>query len=235
MKMRIAVYVVAAFLVSAESAADSSNRYVNDGVLISRSDPTLAIDVNDSFAYAGRHPIRIRDLAAGERFVYVDADDREIRRMLIMQFEGFLPGVDGHYRYDLSESPVVANYPFRSNPYAFDLQRSIDANPGGESADTNEFLTNLGYRVPRQWMMWRSLTIADTARKKELILFYVEDLASTGLDISAVYENDEPTRAWVALQPGLEMRANQSFRLTGLDDEGRPLESGWTAIPTGKK
>ena len=61
--------------------------------------------------------------------VFVDAEESTIKRLLIVQFEGFLPAVDEYYRYNLSASPVVANYPFRSNAYAFDIVESIAANP----------------------------------------------------------------------------------------------------------
>ncbi len=211
--------------------ANNEHQFVRDGVLISLTEPSLAIEVKDSFAFVGRHPFTIRDVAAGERFIFVDAEGDIIQRLFIVQFEGFLPGVDDFYRYDMSASPVVANYAFRSNGYAFDIVEAIAANPGAESAATYPFLKSKGYVVPDNWMMWRSLAIADHARKKEIIAFYVENVDSTGLTLADLYKEDEATDAWINIQKGLEVRANGSFRLTELNDDGEPVTSAWSSIP----
>lgn len=211
---------------------ESTHQYFRDSLLISRHEPSLAIDVHDSFVFVGRHPIRIRDVAAGERFVFVDATENRIQRLFIVQFEGFLPGIDDFYRYDLTGNPVVANYPFRSNGYAFDIVDAIATNPKSESAITYPYLESKGYSVPRHWMQWRSLTVVDKARSKEMILFYVEDAGTTGMPLSDFYEDDTATAEWNAIQNELEVRANDSFRLTGLDENGDPVNSTWSSIPT---
>lgn len=214
-------------------AAETENvhRFIRDGVLISLEEPSLAIDVKDSFTFVGRHPFTIRDVAAGERFDFVDSENDLIHRLFIVQFEGFLPGVDDFYRYDLTGSPVVANYPFRSNGYAFNIVKAIAANPKSESAATYPFLKSKGYLVPDNWMQWRSLTVADQARNKEMILFYVENVDTTGLSLTDLYEEDTATDAWTNIQKDLEVRANGSFRLTELNDDGEPITSAWSSIP----
>ena len=125
----------------------------------------------------------------------------------------------------------IAAYPFRSNGYAFDIVASIAANPRSESAATYPFLQSKGYSVPDQWMMWRSLTVADQARSKEIILFYYEDVASTDLTLADLYNDDAATDAWINIQKDLEARANSSFRLTKLNAMGEPVTSAWSSIP----
>lgn len=210
---------------------NSAHQFVQDGVLISLHEPSLAIDVDNAFTFVGRHSFTIRDIAAGERFVFVDATNDIIERLFIVQFEGFLPGVDDFYRYDLTGSPVVANYPFRSNGYAVDIVEAITANPKGESAATYPFLESKGYSVPAHWMMWRSLTVTDQARNKEIIIFYVENVDATGLTLADLYKDDSATAEWISIQKDLEIRANSSFRLTEVNEKGKPLTSGWSSIP----
>jgi hypothetical protein len=207
------------------------NQFMADGVLISREEPSLAIDVADEFEFVGRHPFTIRDVAAGERFVFVQAEDHQVQKLLMVQFEGFLPGVDNFYRYDLAGKPVVANYPFRSNGYAFNIVESIAANPKSESAATYPFLEGKGFSVPDELMMWRSLTVADKARNKEMIIFYLEDVNSTGLTLADFYVDDIETDVWINIQKELEIRANDAFQLTELDDLSNPIQSGWSSIP----
>jgi hypothetical protein len=202
-----------------------------DGVLISREDPSLAIKVANEFEFVGRHPFTIRDVAAGERFVFVQAEDHRVEKLFMVQFEGFLPGVNDFYRYDLAGNPMVANYPFRSNGYAFNIVESITANPKSESAATYPFLKSKGFSVPDELMMWRSLTVADKARNKEMIIFYLEDVKSTGLTLADLYVDDSATDVWINIQKDLEIRANDSFQLSELDDSSNPIISEWSSIP----
>ena len=218
-------------IVANASEPNNMNQFMTDGVLISREDPSLAIDVADEFEFVGRHPFTIRDVAAGERFVFVQAEDRQIQKLLIVQFEGFLPGVNDFYRYDLSGKPMVANYQFRSNGYAFNIVENIIANPKSESAATYPFLKSKAYSVPDELMMWRSLTVADEAHHKEMIIFYMEDVKSAGLTLADLYVDDSETDVWINIQKDLEFRANDAFRITELDDSSRPVQSGWSSIP----
>jgi hypothetical protein len=219
------------FVFPLAGSAEVMQRYMKDGVLISVDEPTLAIAVDDSFTFVGRHPITIGAVAAGERFVFIDAAGDIGRRFFVVQFEGFLPGVDDYYRYDLSGNPVVANYAFRSNGYAFDMSKEMEANPTKESASTHAFLRSKGFSVPDQWMMWRSLTVADEAKKKEVILFYVEDVESIGLTLDSLYQDDSATQEWINVQEELEVRANSSFRLAELNEGDQPIASTWSSIP----
>ncbi len=207
------------------------NRFVKDGVLISLERPALAIDPADDFTFVGRHRFTIRDVAAGERFVFVEASGETVKRLFLVQFEAFLPGTDNYYRYDLGRSPIVAGYPFRSNGFAFDLSEARATDPGDEAATTATFLEDRGYVLPDQWMMWRSLTVTDPARKSEVILFYVENVAAAGLMLDDLYANGTDTEVWTELQVALERRANQSFVLTALGADNEPIDGGWTSIP----
>lgn len=206
-------------------------RSVVDRVLISLENPRLAIRPAAEFEFVGRHPFRIRDVAAGERFVFVDAADKRVERLLLVQFEAFLPGIDNYFRYDLSKSPIVASYPFRSNGFAFDLTESRRRDPRNESSLTAVFLEERGYALPDQWMMWRSLTVPDPERRSEIIIFYVEDVASAGLTLHDLYQDDRDTEAWRSIQAELKQRASDAFLLTTLDALGAPKAAAWSAIP----
>jgi hypothetical protein len=63
-----------------------------------------------------------------------------------------------------------------------------------------------------------------------VLLFYAEDLKSTGLSLDDLYHRGYPTDVWVKLQKGLEARAYSSFRITGLSADGEPIVSSWVKI-----
>lgn len=220
-------------LSATKQASSASVRSVEDNIIVSTSEPKLAIKIDDGFRYLGEHPIRIRDVAAGERLVFADLEGSKARRLLIIQFEGFLPGIDNEYRYNLSNNPIVAGYPFRSNAYAFDFVKSAKDNPGLESAATARFLASQGIAAPPQLAMWRSLTVVSSDKRKEMLIYYLEDLSTLRMSVDEIYDlaTDKDTPAWAALQPALERRANASFSLTGLDESNQPKEASWQHIP----
>lgn len=226
-------YAAAADALAAQIQEGAAVRTVDGNVVISRHAPSLAIRVDDSIHYAGRHPIRIRDAAAGERLVFVDHAQGKVNRMLILQFEGFLPGVEHSYQYDLSRSPIVAGYPFRSNPYAFNLDQSRANAPGAEPAATARFLERKGITPPKVWIMWRSLTVEPPERRDELIIFYVEDAGDHGVELSDIYdpETDRSTPFWRDFSVGLEQRANAAFELAKLAVDKGSIEAPWQSIP----
>lgn len=195
-------------------------------IVTSSRDPALSIKVDLSLDYLGRHTIKIRDVASGERLIFADVQGGKAERLFILQFEGFNEGIDDAYRYDLSTSPEVAGYPWRSNAYAFNMADSIKNNPTAESASTAAFLEAQDIAYPEDWMMWRSLTVTTEDRRNELILFYIEDLAAAGASLNDLYdENGDSTEYWRGLMPDLEYRANTSFMLS------EPDQANWQTIP----
>ncbi len=210
-----------------------ASRNISGNIIVSETNPSLAVQVDQNFSYLGRHPITIGDVAAGERFVFAELSGTNANRLFIVQFEGFLPGIEDEYRYNLSNSPIVAGYPFRSNAYSFDLAQSVANNPGGESASTNKFLKARGLAAPKLWMMWRSLTVASADKRHEMILFYVEDAATHGMTMDDIYDpvTDRDTPVWKAMQADLEKRANASFQLAPLDKDKRPVANDWRRLP----
>ena len=83
--------------------------------------------------------------------------------------------------------------------------------------------------------MWRTLTVASDDRQKKKIISYHEYVKSMRLTPADLYKNDQATEAWIKIQEGLEVRANNSFQLTDLDDTGRPNSSKWQSIPSNFK
>ena len=58
----------------------------------------------------------------------------------------------------------------------------------------------------------------------------VENVESTGLTSADLSKEDEDTDVWINIQKGLEIRANDSFRLTELNDDGRPITATWSSL-----
>lgn len=164
-------------LVSYGASGDPAHpsREVRGQVIFSKALPAIEIHVAEGFTFVGAFDFKIRDAASGTRYIFADADENfQIRRLIIAQFEAFLPDSGQTYRYDLSSGELMAGYRFRGNPYAFSNLEAKTRNPEGEAACTARFLAAKGFRFNDLWRMYRWLTVPDQSKRHELILFYVE-------------------------------------------------------------
>jgi hypothetical protein len=191
-------------------AHDAIARPVDRGTITSPSRPAITVRVARGFAYAGCFPLEFPQVARGARYVFLDADGPRLRRLFVLQFEEFLPGVDHVYRYDMTSAEDIGGHRFRHNTWAYSNAAS--------AADPNEgtllaaFLVQRGYEVPDVWMMSRFLTLGGEDRKSELILFYLEP-AAAGTRLADLYKGEEPTPAWQALRPALAQRSREAFSI----------------------
>ena len=56
--------LLASPLSASELQADKAVRALSNNIVVSRDAPALAIKVDNALRYLGRHPIKIRDIAA---------------------------------------------------------------------------------------------------------------------------------------------------------------------------
>jgi hypothetical protein len=217
-------------LVVIPTSGSSQDRTVQNNILVSSADPRLAIRIDAPFKYVGVHDFDIRGIAGGTRHVFVDSKNQQISRMFIVQLEGFYPDNDGIYRYDLTGSPEVAGYRWRSNGYTFNLATTRRDSPGNESALTAEYLSGLGYESPELILMWRSLTVVNEARTHEAILFLLEAGEPHGLQMSDLIQDDNDTPRWREIQKRMEQDFYELVSLSSLDENGQ-AKGDWAKIP----
>ena len=180
---------LAVFLVRPASPAGAPDVRVVGRTILSERLPRVRVRVADSIRYLGEHPIRIRDVAAGKRLVFAEVGSGgRVRRMVIAQFEGFLPGVEDLYRYRFDGAPTFGGLPFRTNGFASSTRAEMKENPGSEVEATMRFLADKRVEAPDELAIYRFVTIGDSTRKTEMIVFYMQPLADFGTTYAAVAE-----------------------------------------------
>lgn len=207
----ICVIILSALAVSASGQKDG--RYVEKNVLVSDKLPKIKIIIDKDFKYVGKFDFKIREVAAGERFVFVDADNKKVERLFIAQFEGFLPGVDDFYRYNFDNAQMFGAHKFRQNTFAYSNAEARRENPAGEGVLTFDFLQKKGFSVEDELMLSRFLTVPDAEKKHELILFYIENVSETKHKLSEFYKDDEATEIWKNISKDLTRRSLKAFEI----------------------
>lgn len=210
------VGVVAALVCALGADAQGAStpiRIVEGRELRSSALPALRLRVDSAFTFVGDFAFRIRDVAAGQRFIFADVREGTVRRMVIAQFESMLPSSQDTYRYSFDGAPLRAGMPFRENEFAFSHKAAATENPAGEAALTVRLLAAHGYHIADEVMTWRFVTVPDSARRHELIIFYVEPIAPSGVRLQDLYAGDEPTALWRTVARQLKLRAEKAFEL----------------------
>ena len=192
---------------------EEHDRFVIGQILTSGKLPTIKIAIDDSFVYQGKIDFKIRDIAKGERYIFIDSENHNVKRMFIAQFEGFLPSSDEFYRYSFVNATKMGNHKFRQNTYAFSNSESMIVNPEGEATLTFKFLKDKGFKVEDELMMSRFVTVAGEDKKHELILFYVENVSESGHRLEKFYKDDNETQIWRDISKYLTKRSLQNFKI----------------------
>lgn len=194
-------------------AQNEARRTVKDNTIISSALPNIRIRVNRTFTYAGKIEFRIRDVAQGERYIFIETRDKRIVRLFIAQFESFLPGNALTYNYNLQNALDLAGHRFKQNTFAFSNEEARFQNPGGEAALTAAFLREKGFMLEDELMASRFVTVPDSARRHELILFYIEHVSATNRRLQELYHDGEETVLWKNLSRELTLRARKNFEI----------------------
>ena len=194
-------------------AFSSTPRRVENNVLISESLPQIKIKVDPKIQFVGSFQFEIKGVAAGERYVFAETNGKNIKRVVIAQFESFLPESSEIYRYSFANAVDIGSHKFNHNTFAFTNEDAIRENPDGEAALTFSFLQKKGFDIPAAWIVSRFLTLGDESRKHELILFYQEDIKSTGHKFEELSVNDESTEVLKSKAPVLKERALQAMQI----------------------
>ncbi len=180
-------------------------RTVVGNTLDSPSLPDVAVRVDTSFVFAGSFDIEIlansdewpdslvgSPIAAGERFVFVDVGgDGEVKRLFIVQFEGFLDNNDQTYNYSFANADTIGENVYRHNTWFYNSREQATRNPAGEGAKTRRFLADREYAVEDEFMMSRFVGLASEDRRNEIIIYYIEMLRSSTTFTLAEWESTE--------------------------------------------
>jgi hypothetical protein len=194
-------------------AGETEKRRVEGNVIISENFPAIRIKVSKAFKYAGRLQFNLKEMARVDRFVFVDADRGHVRRLFMVQFEGFLDGVNHTYNYRMRNPMTLGGQTYSQNCWFFDNARNIKENPGAESDKTTAFLKEKHYSVDDELMMSRFVRVVDEEKRHEIIIYYIENLKDSGFPFTEYNGDGQPSARQTAVEKALTERSLKSFTL----------------------
>jgi hypothetical protein len=127
----------------------------------------------EGFRYLGSFTF---DLSAGARVarhLFVEGGP-DVRRMIVVHLEEFLPGVDDLYRYALADPEVLGGETYGRSTNVLSLLEERTVSPDAEMAHTEEFLRRKGLTLGDRHAVARYARIVGHDRRKEILIFYHE-------------------------------------------------------------
>ena len=178
-------------------------RGVKRQVLTSTSLPPIRIKFDKAFKYVGSQSFILYGRAQVEQYFFVNADNqRRIKRMYMMQFEGYLPNINATYDYLVTNTVNLGGQTYIINTEGIpNVPAALKQNPQSDVTRAASFLESKRYRISESIMFRRFVRLVDDAKRNEFILLYVED-AGTG----ASAENEKHTQ-------DISGRALKGFRI----------------------
>ena len=167
-----------------QSDVDSQTRRVKGQILTSASLPPIRIRFGKAFKYVGSQQFILYDRAQVEQHFFVDADKQQrIKRMYMVQFEGYLPNISGSYNYPVTKTVSLAGQSYIVDAEVIpNVPAAIKQDAQSDVARAASFLEGKGYRIGEGIVFQRFVRLVDEAKRSEFILLYVEDLSGAGVD-----------------------------------------------------
>jgi hypothetical protein len=174
-------------------------RTVKGQVLTSTSLPIIRLKFDKHFKYAGTQKFILYGRSQAEQFFFIDTDkDGQIRRMYLVQFEGYLPNINATYDYTASETVAIADQTYIVNSESVpNVSTLLKQQPESDAARAVAFLTNKGFHLPEALLYRRFVRLVDDAKRNEFILVYIEVANTT---TSQEPDNEFSARALAGIQ-----------------------------------
>lgn len=221
----ISLLVAAASLVAAHAKqegrpqAPAGERRVAGRTLVSDAGPALRIRFDGAFKYVGTQSFVLYEVAGVEQHLFVDADRQgRIRRLYLVQFEGYLPSNKHTYDYSgLKETVNLGGLQFVTDAVAVNRAAVLAQRPDSDGARARLFLESKGYRLTGNDFMWRRLVhLVDESRRDELLILYLEDMNGTGFTAGDLMGQGRASARWPEVSRQLLRRATKGMKVEKL-------------------
>jgi hypothetical protein len=206
--MRSIVFALAALLFcsGADAQVTAPARKVEGSVVTSR-DPALRVTLPKDARHVGADRWTLYGVADCEVHVFVEADAaKTVQRLYWVQFEAYIPSQpDSKYNYDRDATTEISGLAIHHR----ERFGPDDQNPraGSDLEHVRELVLGAGYTLPKEMINSRLVYLPDSSMRKEVMVIYIEDMASIGKTSADFLVGDKINDAWTPVAEKLLERA----------------------------
>jgi hypothetical protein len=210
LKQIIAVISCCMFFAAQNQAPE---RRVEGNTITSAHDPRLRIRLPESVYDVGADRWVLYGIADCELHAFVEADEQKnVQALYWVQFEGYIPErPDLHHTYDSPRHATIGGLDFYVDTWPRSNGEKTESGSDREHIDA--LIRAKGFKIPADMMYVRLVHLLDAKKRKELMIIYGEDLASTGFAAADLREGGKTSGQWPTLEKGLIERAKKKIEL----------------------
>ncbi|HEV8598988.1 MAG TPA: hypothetical protein VGQ69_06480 [Gemmatimonadales bacterium] len=186
-----------------------AQRIVEGNRLSSTELPKAVLEVAAGMVYAGTQRFELYGVANAEQHFFVELDGARVKRLLWIQYEGYLAGNTNTYNYR-DETITHSGRSWHRRVSAVRIPET-EARPESDGARARAFLKAKGWTLGPEVMLERLVWLLDSPPRNELMIIYLEDLADHGLTAGDLSEGGQARARWPELMEALHQRAVGSF------------------------
>ena len=194
--LTLACFIAWSSAQSQSKDASQPSRTVKDRVLTSTSLPNIRLKFDKHFKFVGMQKFVLYGRSQAEQFFFVDADGRQIRRMYLIQFEGYLPNTNATYDYNVTKTIDIHGRTYITNTGTVpSVSAVLKQEPESDVARAVAFLTAKGLHFSESVTYQRFVRLVDDAKRNEFIIVYVEHAPEASSAASQNSSKELSTRA----------------------------------------
>jgi hypothetical protein len=217
------IVVVILVCISLAAQTKGPERKVKGNVITSERDPKVRIQLPESAQYVGADRWVLLGIADCELHAFVDTDrpkedhQKNVRRLYWVQFESYIPTrPELHHTYDSPRHANIGGMDFYVDTWVRPDHAEIE--PGSDREHIEALIRAKGYKMPAGMMVVRFVHLLDEQKRKELMIIYGEDVASTGLTAAELREGGAAYGRWPATEKDLIERAKKEIAIKELSN-----------------
>jgi len=172
------------------SITSSSSIWAQESLVSSERWPQVTVSTSEEFMLLGSTTIDLYEVARAEIHIFVEIENRVVRRLYWIQFEGYYEEND--ITYDYSEEPwrvEIDGLSFYAGSNAYEKENITEAIVGSDSHAVAQMVEGSGFSLPNEIIRSR-LVHLDDARRNELMIIYMEDLELSGATLEDLETNN---------------------------------------------
>lgn len=191
--LRQIIAVTGCCMFFATTQKEAPERLVEGNTIISEHDPKMRIRLPVSAHYVGADRWVLYGIADCELHAFVKPDEQKnVQELYWVQFEGYIPTrPDLHHKYDSPQHTTIEDMDFYVDTWPRSTEEKTE--PGSDREHIDALILAKGYKIPANMMYVRLINLLDAEKRKELMIIYGEDLASTGFTAADLRQGGKHT------------------------------------------
>jgi hypothetical protein len=188
-----------------------AQRTVSGNRIVSRELPAATLEAGAGLQYAGTQSFELYGVANAEQHFFVELDGNRVKRLLWIQYEGYLPSNSNTYNY--RDSTVSHSSQVWHRRIAAARIPDTESRPDSDGARARAFIRGKGWSMGPDVLTERLVWLLDRPARNELMIIYIEDLADQGLTVAQLADGGSARDRWPTIAEEFHQRALAAFRV----------------------